>query len=129
MDSHRKFVAFGPADSLRRMAPGLITDQKPRYTYKYSNVSADPEIDIVLFEEYQRQLNSSTSLTCIFEMSNRSLKIELMPTGGRMGFRGSSVSSDKTLMELVTDFIADFSKRYGLTLQEIEVAPIDSEQD
>jgi hypothetical protein len=46
------------------------------------------------------------------------LKFELVTTGGRMGFRGSSLSEEQTIEDDVTDYILDFAKRYGLTVQE-----------
>jgi len=35
-----------------------------------------------------------------------------------MGFRGSSLSEERSVDSLVNEFIFDFGKRYGLTVQE-----------
>lgn len=121
MDKMRKFVIFGPNDILKRIGTELVEDLKPKFSYNYMSEDGTAIIIVSVFEQYQRQINSSTSLTCIYEYSNKSVKYELMPTGGRMGFRGSSLDSDGPLLSIVIDFITDFSKRFGLTLQEIEI--------
>lgn len=121
MNKLRKYVVLGPVDTVKRMGNQLIEDLKPRYVYQFHVPEADAYSYVCVFEQYQRLTNSSTSLTCIAEFSNKSIKFELMPTGGRMGFRGSTTPSDKTLSDTVIDFIFDFAKRYGLTPQEIPV--------
>ncbi len=45
-----------------------------------------------------------------------------------MGFRGSSLSEEQTVETNVIDFILDFSKRHGLTLQE-EQPPAQAEEE
>lgn len=121
MNSEQKFIVFGPLDTLKRLGLALVEEEKPKYKYLYSLKEPSVNILVAVFEEYQRQLNSSTALTVIFELSGKSLKIEILPTGGRMGFRGSSLGSERPLNEIVTDFIFDFSKRFGLTVQELKI--------
>ncbi len=122
MNKLRKFVVLGPVDTLKRMGPQLLEDLKPKYVYQFASQEQDFYIITTVFEEYQRLINSSTSLTCVVEYSNKSIKFELMPTGGRMGFRGSASDSQRPLVDAVVDFIFDFAKRYGLTPQELAVA-------
>jgi hypothetical protein len=122
MNKLRKFVVLGPVDTLKRMGPQLLEDLKPKYVYQFASQEQDFYIITTVFEEYQRLINSSTSLTCVIEYSNKSIKFELMPTGGRMGFRGSASDSQRPLVDAVVDFIFDFAKRYGLTPQELAVA-------
>ncbi|HKJ45793.1 MAG TPA: hypothetical protein VJ991_08195 [Balneolales bacterium] len=119
MNAPQKYIVFGPVDTLKRLGPALLDDVNPKYQYQFSNYENEIDILVAVFEEYQRQLNSSTALTVIFELSGKNLKIEMLPTGGRMGFRGSSLSSDQPLPDMVTDFIMDFAKRFGLTVQEL----------
>lgn len=121
MNSEQKFIVFGPVDTLKRLGPALIDEEKPKYHYSFSSKEPTIEIQIAVFEEYQRQLNSSTALTVIFELSGKSLKIEMLPTGGRMGFRGSAIDDERPLNEKVSDFIFDFAKRFGLTVQELKI--------
>src|SRR5690606_22627487 len=97
--------------------PELLNDLKPKYQYEYHSADKEADIYVVVFEEYQRQINSSTSLTGIIEVANKMLKVQMMATGGRMGFRGSSWGAERPLIEMLTEFVKDFSKRYGLTLQ------------
>jgi hypothetical protein len=124
----RKYVIFGPADTLKRIGTGLVEELKPKNSYEFQHENNETLIIVAVFEEYQRHINSSTSLTCIYEFSNRSVKYELMPTGGRMGFRGSSMDVERTIVASVIDYITDFSKRFGLTLQEVEIPDDDDEE-
>jgi len=120
MQSARKYIVFGPTETLKRFGSALLDEIKPKYSHQYNSSSSEDLILVSVFEEYQRQLNSSTALTSIFEFSGKSLKINILPTGGRMGFRGSSLDNERPLMDQVTDFIMDYAKRYGLSVQEIE---------
>lgn len=120
MQSARKFIVFGPTETLKRFGPALLDEIKPKYSYEFSPSNGEDHLLVAVFEEYQRQLNSSTALTSIFEFSGKSLKVNILPTGGRMGFRGSSLDNERPLMEQVIDFITDYAKRYGLSVQEIE---------
>ncbi|HKJ33790.1 MAG TPA: hypothetical protein VKA34_18305 [Balneolales bacterium] len=120
MNAPQKFLVFGPVDTLKRLGHTLLDDIKPKYQYQFTNYEHELEILVAVFEEYQRQLNSSTALTVIFELSGKNLKIEMLPTGGRMGFRGSSLNAEQPLPDMVTDFIMDFAKRFGLTVQELK---------
>lgn len=121
MNKLRKFVVLGPSEPVKRMGTQFIEDLKPKYYYQFKSLEQDTFVFTVVFEEYQRLINSSNSLTCILEYSNKSIKFELMPTGGRMGFRGSAADSERPLVDAAVDFIFDYAKRYGLTPQELPV--------
>jgi hypothetical protein len=129
MNTTRKFIIFGPFDTLKRMGPELIAELKPKYQYEYHSTEIETDIYVVVFEEYQRQINSSTSLTGIIEASNKMLKVQMMATGGRMGFRGSSWGAERPLIDMLTESVKDFSKRYGLTIQELKDEPTDDKVD
>ena len=128
MNKLRKFVVLGPVDTVKKMGTQLLEDLKPKYSYQYQLPDQDSFIIVTVFEEYQRLINSSTSLTCVVEYSNKSIKFELMPTGGRMGFRGSAADTARPLVDAVVDFIFDYAKRYGLTPQEMPVQQPDEKE-
>jgi len=114
-----KYLVFGPADTLRRMPSQLFNSIEPKYLYKYESTSNSDEVHVAVYEEYEKQINSSVTLTCIIEFTGKQNRFELKKTGGRMGFRGSSLDEEKrTIDDEVTDFILDFSKRFGLTVQQ-----------
>ena len=46
-----------------------------------------------------------------------------------MGFRGSSLSEERSIESDVIDFIMDFSKRFGLSLQEEVASPASEEEE
>ncbi len=121
MDSVRKFLLFGPEDSLQRLGSVLVADTKPQYTFQYINESNKDKVYVYNYEEHQKLINSSTTVTLvILEQSDR-VVIDFIVTGGRMGFRGSSYSNDTAealIQDTVYDYLIDFSRRHGLTMQE-----------
>lgn len=121
MKSDSKFLIYGPADTLRRMPSKLFESQEPKYLYKYESEESGDAVHVAVYEEYEKQINSSVTLTCVIEFTGKQSRLELKKTGGRMGFRGSSLDEEKrTVDDEVTDFILDFCKRFGLTIQEVK---------
>lgn len=121
MKSVRKYLIYGPADTLRRIPANLFKNQEPKYLYKYESSDSGDAVDVAVYEQYEKQINASVTLTCIIEFTGKETRIEIKKTGGRMGFRGSSLDEEKrTIDDEVIDFILDFSKRYGLTVQEVQ---------
>jgi len=119
MSTVSKYLVFGPADTLRRMPGQLFNTIEPKYLYEYKSSESKDEVHVAVYEEYEKQINSSVTLTCIIEYTGKQTRFELKKTGGRMGFRGSSLDEEKrTIDDEVTDFILDFSKRFGLTVQQ-----------
>lgn len=119
MSTVSKYLIFGPSDTLRRMPGQLFDSIEPKYLYKYESSDTKDEVHVAVYEEYEKQINSSVTLTCIIEFTGKQNRFELKKTGGRMGFRGSSLDEEKrTIDDEVVDFILDFSKRFGLTVQQ-----------
>lgn len=121
MSSVSKYLIYGPADTLRRMPTQLFQEIEPKYLYKYESSETGDRVDVSVYEEYEKQINASVTLTCVIEFTGKQSRFELKKTGGRMGFRGSSLDEEKrTIDDEVTDFILDFSKRFGLTVQQVK---------
>lgn len=118
MSSTHKYIVYGPKDTLKRMGSVLIEETKPRYHYIYQSESSEDEVVVVVYEEQKKILNSSDSLTLILEYSGSSVKLRLVSTGGRTGFRGSSPSEELSIEERINEFLLDFTKRFGLTIKE-----------
>lgn len=119
MATESKYLVFGPADTLRRMPSQLFDNIEPKYLYKYESSDTKDEVHVAVYEEYEKQINASVTLTCIIEFTGKQSRFELKKTGGRMGFRGSSLDEEKrTIDDEVIDFILDFGKRFGLTVQQ-----------
>lgn len=119
MSSVSKYIIFGPADTLRRMPEQLFSTLEPKHLYRYDSTEHKDIVHVAVYEEYEKQINASVTLTCIIEFKGKQCRFELNKTGGRMGFRGSSLDEEKrTIDDEVTDFILDFGKRFGLTVQE-----------
>ncbi len=119
MSSVHKYIIYGPGNALRRMPSQLYENMEPKYLYKYDSTEHNDIIEVVVFEEYEKQINSSVTLTCIFTYSGKKTEFVCKKTGGRMGFRGSSLDDEKrTIEDNVINFIMDYSKRSGLTVQQ-----------
>ncbi|MEQ9308132.1 MAG: hypothetical protein RLN90_01680 [Balneolaceae bacterium] len=122
MNSHTTYLVFGPSATLKRMAVKLFDEHEPKFLYSRTFEELQSEFFVAVYEEYEKQINSSTTLTCILEQSPKLNKIVLKKTGGRMGFRGSSLSEERNVETNVIEFIFDFSKRFGLTVQEEQIS-------
>lgn len=129
MRSVSKYLVYGPAGTLRRMPEQLFNSQEPKYLYKYESSDTGDTVHVAVYEEYEKQINASVTLTCIIEFTGKQTRFELKKTGGRMGFRGSSLDEEKrTIDDEVTDFILDFAKRFGLTVQEVKDQEVNEEE-
>ena len=122
MNSHTTYIIFGPSASLKRMSAKLFAEFEPKFLHTRTFDAVKTEMAVAVYEEYEKQINSSVTLTCIFESAPQHNKIVLKKTGGRMGFRGSSLSEEQNIEAGVNHFIFDFCKRYGLTVQEERVS-------
>jgi hypothetical protein len=118
---------FGPAATLRRMSDKMFKEYEPKFLYEHSKEDDKDKLFVAVYEEYEKQINSSVTLTCIFENTSQHNKIVLKKTGGRMGFRGSSLSEERNVESNVIDFIIDFGKRFGLTVQEEQISDTPAE--
>lgn len=121
MESHKKFTIYGPKDTLKHLGPQLKSNTKPQYYFCYKHKNVAEEIYVFIFEEHQKLINSSTTVNVILKIMEDSVEIDFIVTGGRMGFRGSAITSDRVeplIQDTVNEFFIDFSKRHGLTMQE-----------
>jgi hypothetical protein len=128
MNNITKYLVYGPNDTLRRLPVKLLDALEPKYLYTYKSSSHKDEIYVAVYEQFEKQINATITLTCVIECTAAQTRIELKKAGGRMGFRGSSLSEEKNIESDVVDFIMDFSKRFGLSLQE-EVESPPAEED
>lgn len=129
MSTLTKYYAYGPRETLRRMPGKLFEAYEPKYLYAYNSPANSDEIYVALYEQYEKQINATVSLVCVIESTDKKNRIEIKKSGGRMGFRGSSLSEEKKIESDVVDFIMDYSKRYGLSLQEEVEQPSEEEED
>jgi len=124
----RKFVIYGPVDTIKRLNQTVIDGTSPTHHFASDRISGNGRyVDVCIYEEHQKLLNASTSVTLIMEFTGKSAVVEAISTGGRMGFRGSIPSGDQSIFESVTDFVIDFSKRFGLTMQEVAAKTVEVE--
>lgn len=118
MNTVTKYLIYGPPQTLRRMPEKLFEIEEPKYLYQYRSTVSGDEIYVSVYEQYEKQMNATITLTCILECNREYNRIEMKKAGGRMGFRGSSLTEDKNIEAIVADFVMDYAKRFGLTIQE-----------
>lgn len=118
MSTVTKYLVYGPNDTLRRLPLKLFEQHEPKYLYKYNATEGNDQVFVAVYEQFEKQINATITVTCIIECTKAHNRIEMKKAGGRMGFRGSSLSEEKNVESDLVDFIMDFSKRFGLSLQE-----------
>lgn len=118
MSTVTKYLVYGPNDTLRRLPLKLFEEHEPKYLYKYEATEGNDLVFVAVYEQFEKQINATITVTCIIECTNAHNRIEMKKAGGRMGFRGSSLTEEKNVESDLVDFIMDFSKRFGLSLQE-----------
>ncbi len=119
METVRTYNIFGPSAAIKRMRTQLFEDLEPKYISKYGPSDQGDAVHTAVYEEYEKQINASVTLTCTFIFTGKKMQIDLVKTGGRVGFRGSSLTDkQRTIDDEVIDFIIDFGKRHGLTVQK-----------
>jgi len=123
MSTVTKYLVYGPQSTLRRMAPKLLESVEPKFLYKYQSPANNDEVFVAVYEQFEKQINATITLTCIIECTANQNRVELKKAGGRMGFRGSSLSEEHNIEAEIVNFVMDFSKRFGLSLQEEQEKP------
>src|SRR5690625_2481620 len=118
MSTVNKYMFYGPVNTLRILTDKLNKHLVTKYLYKYEASESGDQIYVAVFEQYEKQINATSTLTCVMECTNTYNRVEMKKSGGRMGFRGSSLSEERSIDAGVIDFIMDYSKRFGLSLQE-----------
>ena len=121
MNTVRKFVMYGPADTLHRFEEQLLAATKPQYDFSYKNKDNDDTILVKVYEEHKKLTNSSTTLNLMVMITGDRLALDFVVTGGQLGFRGSPADRtnvEPSIQEIVYEFILEFSERHGLTIQE-----------
>tara|TARA_R110002096_G_scaffold303080_11_gene498107 strand:- start:12625 stop:12957 length:333 start_codon:yes stop_codon:yes gene_type:complete len=104
------------------MSDKMFSEYPPKFLYSHPQADQKDKLYVAVYEEYEKQINSSVTLTLILETTAQHNKVILKKTGGRMGFRGSSLSEERNVEANIISFVLDFGKRFGLTVQEEQVS-------
>lgn len=118
MSTTKTYTIFGPSETLQKLGKMLNEETKPKFLYSYNSSDSQDQIYVGVYEEHHILLNTNICLTCILEYSKKSTKVVLLSTGGKTGFSGGYTDDDPSIVTKVTEFILDFTRRYGLTIQE-----------
>ncbi|MEX0929193.1 MAG: hypothetical protein WD266_04230 [Balneolales bacterium] len=118
MSTTKTYTIFGPSDTLQKLGAMLNDETKPKFLYSYKSSESHDEVFVGVYEEHHILLNTNICLTCILEFSKKSTKVVLLSTGGKTGFSGGYTDESASIESKVIDFILDFTRRFGLTIQE-----------
>ena len=100
MNSHTTYLIYGPTASLIRMAEKLFTDHPPKFLHSRSFNAIQTKLDVAVYEEYDKQINSSITLTCIFETTPQHNKILLKKLAEEWDLGEAQSVSSKVLKRL-----------------------------
>lgn len=117
MSTITKYLIYGPKDDLKRMPEKLLSSHPPKFTFKHESSSGVDRVFVMVYEEYDKHTNSTVSVVCVSEYTLEHTRIHLKKSGGRLGFKGSSLREEKNIESDLIEFIIDYTTRYGLSLQ------------
>ncbi len=108
---------FGPVSTLKRI-PEVMYEQTPHSHYFRRDISEGQSIRVFIYEDNNTAVHCSRCVTCIVSEDPSAIRMEIADVGKQSGFRGSQEPDEQPVYEQLMDFILDFSKQYGLTVQE-----------
>jgi hypothetical protein len=128
MSTVTKYLIYGPKEDLKRLPEKLASTLPPKFLYKYESTTGVDRIFVTVYEEYDKTTNSTVSVTCVTEYTPEHTRIHLKKSGGRLGFKGSSLREEKNIESDIIEFIIDYTTRYGLSMQNDEEGDDDTEE-
>lgn len=89
------------------------------HTHYFSRETSDGQfVRVFVYEDRNTTVHCARCVTCILSEYPSTIKLEIVDAGKQSGFRGSQEPDEQPVYEQLLDFILDFSKQYGLTVQE-----------
>ncbi len=107
---------FGPATTLKSIGKTLL-EQTPHVHHYKRKITEDQHVWVYLYEDTNTAVHCARCVTCILSEYPSSLVLEIADVGKQSGFRGSQEPDEQPVYEQLLDFILDYSKQYGLTVQ------------
>lgn len=115
-----KFEVFGPTPTLQRMGDSIFKETPHIHCFT-REISDSQKIWVFIYEDENTAVQSSRCVTCILSQNTSSNYFEVADVGKQSGFRGSQSLDDQPVYDQLVDFILDYSKQYGLTVQKSKI--------
>ncbi len=115
-----KLEVYGPKPALQLLAKTMISDTPQIHTYKRV-INTDEQLHVLLYEDQQTAVQTSRCVVCIISEENRHINLEIADIGKQSGFRSSSSVNEEPVFDQIMEFILDFGKQHGLTIQKKQV--------
>ncbi len=113
---------YGPSTTLRRVGEVMFNDT-PHIHYFSREVAEHQNVRVFIYEDQNTAVHSARCVTCILSEFPSKVCLEIADVGKQSGFRGSQEPDEQPVYEQILDFILDFSKQYGLTVQNRSPEP------
>lgn len=107
---------FGPVSALHRLS-SVMHKETPHIHFFTRPVGDDQNVSVFLYEDLNTAVQSSRCVTCIVSENPNSLDLEIADIGRQSGFRGSQGMNDEPMYDQVVEFILDYGRQFGLTVQ------------
>ncbi|MDG5768191.1 hypothetical protein QA596_12055 [Balneolales bacterium ANBcel1] len=114
-----QFQIYGPGKTLKSMGAAM-QKETPHVHYFTRSIDEQQSIWVFLYEDQNTAVQSSRCVTCILSEYPDSLSLEIADIGRQSGFRGSQGLNEEPVYDQLIDFILDYSKQFGLTVQNKE---------
>ncbi len=111
-----RFEIFGPMSTLRRIGEAMLNDT-PHVHHFSREIQDNQKVSVFIYEDHNTAVYCSRCVSCILSEHPSMVSLEIVDVGKQSGFRGSQEPDDQPVFEQILDFILDFSKQYGLTVQ------------
>ncbi len=107
---------YGPSSTLKRVGEVML-HETPHMHYFSREVAEHQNVRVFIYEDRNTAVHSARCVTCILSEFPSMVSLEIADVGKQSGFRGSQEPDEQPVYEQILDFILDFSKQYGLTVQ------------
>lgn len=111
-----RFEIYGPSSTLKRIGEAMLNDT-PHVHYFTRKITDNQNVKVFIYEDLNTAVYCSRCVTCILSEHSFKVNLEIADVGKQSGFRGSQEPDEQPVYEQILDFILNFSKQYGLTVQ------------
>ncbi|MEX0679939.1 MAG: hypothetical protein WD097_01030 [Balneolales bacterium] len=111
-----RLEVFGPKSSLQRMGESMLKETSHVYSFT-REISDEEKVWVFLYEDRSTTIQNTKCLTCILSEEAAKIRLEIVDIGKQSGFGGSSILEEQPIHDQLMEFILDFGKQFGLTIQ------------
>lgn len=111
-----RFEVYGPLSTLKRIGEAMYTET-PHIHHFVKDFESSQSLRVYIYEDRNTAVHCSRCVTCIVSENSDSVEIEIADVGKQSGFLEAQNVQEPPVFDQLLDFILDFSKKFGLTVQ------------